>query len=273
MFYAKIHGSEKDYPNLKEATGYPDDILGLGGVYCRHRMFPFIPGISTPNPLRFSEEENRKRYELSQKQRAFERKIRSLKKQRAAAQAIGDGEQVKKLNKKVKETSAQLNDFCNKNKLKRDFSRELVSEQLVKKNVAKTQNSDIMLMSRNTKNTGTFADVTEKISKKRIREVAKKYKIDIKGLSLSIDNKEEMLDIPYAGLANPDKIGEIIFFPTAFTSEEELLRTLYHEKIHIEQFKEFGGEYVQENRNHFEQIAYKKEDEFIDNLKRKGDLH
>ncbi len=140
----KIHGSEKDYPNLKESTGYPDDILGLAGVNCRHRMFPFVPGASTPNPTRFSEEENRKQYELSQKQRAFERKIRSLKKQRAAAQAIGDGEQVKKLNKKLKETGAKYNEFCKENKLKRDYSRELVSEQLIKKNVAKSQNSDII---------------------------------------------------------------------------------------------------------------------------------
>ena len=141
----KIDGSDKKYPNLKESTGYPDDILGLGGVNCRHRMFPFFPGISTPNPIRFNEEENRRVYELTQKQRAMERRMRQLKKEQAAAKEIGDKETAKELNKKISEQSTKIDEFCKKNGLRRDHSRELVKEQITpKKNVAKSENSGII---------------------------------------------------------------------------------------------------------------------------------
>lgn len=136
----KIDGSDKKYPNLKESTGYPDDILGLGGVNCRHRMFPFFTGISTPNPIRFNEEENRRVYELTQKQRAMERRMRQLKKEQAAAKEIGDKETVKKLNKKISEQSTKIDEFCKKNGLRRDHSRELVKEQIIKNNVHRMGN-------------------------------------------------------------------------------------------------------------------------------------
>lgn len=126
----KIDGSDKKYPNLKESTGYPDNILGLGGVNCRHRMFPFFPGISTPNPIRFNEEENRRVYELTQKQRAMERRMRQLKKEQAAAKAIGDEETVAKLKAEILDQSNRIDNFCNENGLRRDHNRELVKEQI-----------------------------------------------------------------------------------------------------------------------------------------------
>lgn len=125
----KINGSDK-YPNLKESTGYPDDILGLGGVNCRHRLFPFFPGISSQNPINFSEEENKKAYELSQRQRRLEREIRALKKQKAAMLAIGDKEEADKIQKRINAKSAQLDNFCKENNLRRDYARELVKEQI-----------------------------------------------------------------------------------------------------------------------------------------------
>lgn len=125
----KINGSDK-YANLKESTGYPDDILGLGGVNCRHRMFPFFPGISTLNPIRFDEEENRRVYELSQQQRAMERRMRRLKKEQAAAKAIGDEESAAKLKAEILDQSNRIDKFCKENGLRRDHSRELVQEQI-----------------------------------------------------------------------------------------------------------------------------------------------
>lgn len=165
----KIDGSDKKYPNLKESTGYPDDILGLGGVNCRHRMFPFFPGISTPNPIRFNEEENRRVYELTQKQRAMERRMRQLKKEQAASKEIGDKETVKKLNKKISEQSTKIDEFCKKNNLRRDHSRELVKEQIMpKKNVAKSENSGI-------------------IEKKSNREVREWYISEVSNIPNTID--------------------------------------------------------------------------------------
>lgn len=120
----KVEGKDKKYGNLKENTGYPGDIQGLGGVNCRHRMFPFFPGISEPNPIKYNEADNRRVYELQQQQRAMERKLRQFKKQRVVALAANDDVSVKKLDAKIKNKTAEINTFCKTNNLKRDVSRE-----------------------------------------------------------------------------------------------------------------------------------------------------
>ena len=65
-------------------------------------------------------------------------------------------------------------------------------------------------------------------------------------------------------------MGGITFFPLAFSSKEELVRTLFHEKQHVEQFRAFGVEYVQQHRGHFEKLAYEAENRFIQKLKKGG---
>lgn len=126
----KIHGSDETHRNLKEATGYPDDIQGLGGVNCRHRIFLFIVGFSKPNPVQYDEAENRKAYELSQHQRKLERDIRYLKKKYAAARAMGDSETESLLKAKMQNKFNEINEFCKANGLKRDYNRELIAEQI-----------------------------------------------------------------------------------------------------------------------------------------------
>ena len=130
----KIKGSEPGYPNLELSTGYPDDILGLSGVNCRHRMFPFWKGISTRNPIKYDEEENKRIYEARQHQRKLERDMRLLKKKKACADAIGDTKTSDMLENKIQAKSNEINNWCKANNLKRDYSRELVSEQIVKNN-------------------------------------------------------------------------------------------------------------------------------------------
>ena len=124
----KLEGSDK-YPNLKEKTGYPDDIQGLGGVNCRHRMFPFFPGISVPNPHQIDEKENKKVYEATQKQRAMERNIRAIKKRMIVAKASGDTEKAKEYRKKLTEKQTEIEQFCKKNGLRRQTEREMVQEE------------------------------------------------------------------------------------------------------------------------------------------------
>ena len=124
----KLDG-EDEYPNLKEKTGYPDDIQGLGGVNCRHRMFPFFPGISVPNPHQIDEEENKKVYGATQKQRAMERNIRAIKKRLIVAKASGDAEKAKEYRKSLTQKQAEIEKFCKKNGLRRQTEREMVQEE------------------------------------------------------------------------------------------------------------------------------------------------
>lgn len=120
----KINGFDEKYGNLKANTGYPGDIQGLGGVNCRHRMFPFIPGVSTPVMEQYDEQEAERIYKATQKQRAKERKIRAVKRELAVAKATG--QPVKELKAKLNGLYDDMIAFCKKNGLDRDFNREMI---------------------------------------------------------------------------------------------------------------------------------------------------
>lgn len=72
------HDRDKSAGDFLEITGYGTG-EGLCGWNCRHTFAPFYPGISINNQKDFDSEENKKRYDLDQKQRAMERKLRDLK--------------------------------------------------------------------------------------------------------------------------------------------------------------------------------------------------
>lgn len=87
------------YEDFETATGYGTG-PGLCGWNCRHNFYPFFPGLSAPN---YSQEQldafNAKevtyggkqytRYEISQMQRALERRVRRSKRQYLAEDAAG----------------------------------------------------------------------------------------------------------------------------------------------------------------------------------------
>lgn len=124
----KINGSEPGYPNLVETTGY-GDIQGLGGVNCRHRTFPFIPGISQPQPL-IDYKENKRVFEKEQELRRLERKMRELRRVYAVVRQTGDASQVKKAKQDILLQSEKIDLYCSQNGLKRNENRETVKEFL-----------------------------------------------------------------------------------------------------------------------------------------------
>jgi hypothetical protein len=89
----------KHYPDFVSSTGYGSGD-GLCGWNCRHNFYPFFPGLSQSaytqaelNQLNARDQEyNGKlytKYEISQMQRAAERKVRAAKKQYLAEDAAG----------------------------------------------------------------------------------------------------------------------------------------------------------------------------------------
>lgn len=72
------HTKDESAGDFLEITGYGTG-EGLCGWNCKHTFAPFFPGISINNQKDFDSEENKKRYDLEQKQRAKERKIRDLR--------------------------------------------------------------------------------------------------------------------------------------------------------------------------------------------------
>lgn len=121
----KINGSDDKYDNFYEKTGY-GDILGLGGVNCRHKIWAFFPGIDKPCQQSYSYEENKKQVELQNKQRAYERKLRKIRTKEMVFKNLDNNEEYVKWKNKEREMLPKYNEFLKKNNLKREYVRERV---------------------------------------------------------------------------------------------------------------------------------------------------
>ena len=113
------------YDNFYDATGY-GTLLGLCGVNCRHRFFPFFPG-TTPTFEHYDEEENLKAYEKTQEQRGLERAIRKAKREEAAMKGAGDEAAAKAATAKVRAAQADMRQFIRENpEMRRMYDREQI---------------------------------------------------------------------------------------------------------------------------------------------------
>lgn len=285
-----LSGKSRKYPDFVKSTGYGTG-AGLKGWNCRHDFFPFFED-SKPayTQAELAEFENRQvtyngekmtEYEATQKQRAMERRIRATKRELAgydAGIAATTDDSLKaelqtEFDRKsvlLKRQEAVLKDFTRQTGLARDRARE----QAYGFNKSVSQKAVITAKGtlRNTQNNGAFAVLPERMTKKHVREIAKSAGIDLHSIKIRIDKNEELLRIPFAGRADYEEIGSITLFPNAFRSKEELTRTVYHEIIHVNQFRDYGIEYVQNNRAFFEKITSEQEEQFIKKLKESGVL-
>ena len=131
----KLQGSTKKYKNLEEATGFPNNPLGLCGYNCRHNLYPYFLG--DPNPwedIANKAEENKESYEIAQKQRQMERTIRKSKQQLLGYQAGIDNcadEETKfelqmehdRLANRLQRQNKTYNEFCKGNDLVKESDR------------------------------------------------------------------------------------------------------------------------------------------------------
>lgn len=124
-----IDGKDAQFDNLLDATGYPGNPLGLCGYNCRHSFTPFLPGVSRNNNKPIDTEANRRAYELSQKQRAMERRIRAQKRKCTALHTAVENcedpaekgklqEQYVRSAKRLQDQNAAYAKFCEENDLK-----------------------------------------------------------------------------------------------------------------------------------------------------------
>ena len=105
---------------LSDVTGYPDDPAGLCGYNCRHTFYPFLEGVSEPNPIEEDPEpvevdgKTYTYYQATQKQRRLERELRELKRQH-----IGGTNRIAA----IKAKEQQYARFCEKAELKQNLNR------------------------------------------------------------------------------------------------------------------------------------------------------
>lgn len=149
----KITGSEPGYPNMLESTGYRIDPktgqgtvtnpLSLHGYNCRHSHKPWDKRLRNPyvdenGNLKIDSEENKKRYELQQKQRAMERNIRKTKRMLIVKQEQMEGlpqEDIERLQPEydklaydLTQQNGKYNVFCKQNDLQPQYDRIKVAD-------------------------------------------------------------------------------------------------------------------------------------------------
>ena len=134
----------KEYPDFIESTGYGtgDGLCGWQWN-CRHHFQAWAEGLRNPyvdenGNLKIDSEENRKRYELQQKQRAMERNIRKTKRMLIVKQEQMEGlpqEDIERLQLEydklaydLTQQNGKYNDFCKSNDLQPQYDRIKVAD-------------------------------------------------------------------------------------------------------------------------------------------------
>ena len=123
---------ERGYGSLVDDCGYgqPD---GIKGVNCYHDFFPYLEGA----PLAFDRDpaknqlgiDNDELYELTQKQRYLERKVREAKKAQRVYDGAGMTTEAQNAARLVRERQAAVREFLEQHPLlRRDYTRERVAQ-------------------------------------------------------------------------------------------------------------------------------------------------
>ena len=289
--HAVWQGKVYSLAEFRRVCGYgepsnPDHIYSYN---CRHTHYPYWPGISEPveyppEPGPFEADgKTYTYYQATQRQRAMERSIRAMKRDALAQDAMGDKGALAAAKIRLDEKMAAYKRFSAQVNMRPRLERTQVfgydrgaaaSARSAVAEILKQFGVPEGGMLRRSGNRGVFAVLPERMTKKHIREIAKEYGISLKRLTLVVDTDPEKISDRcwFTGVADPNNIGTIIFCPKAFVSKEMLVRTLFHEKVHVLQFLEHGSEYVQNNRTYFEQLADEAENAFITQIKQEGRL-
>ena len=114
---------------------------GTLGINCRHKLFPFTPGVNVNNMTQYNPKEAIRNGNLRQKQRYYERSIRDAKKRLKIAEELEDEQMIartktliaarqKKLREYIKETNKMYGKKYDI--LTRDYVREQVDTKYLK---------------------------------------------------------------------------------------------------------------------------------------------
>lgn len=137
-FFQKFRKQEK-FEDFETVTGY-GTITGLCGVNCRHTFHPFDPKHNS-NPYKdYDNEENQQKYDLYQKQRSMERRIRDTKKRmyniKHSIQILHDEDAIAAMKEELLEVKelfdrqfGEYESFCKQNGLHIEQERLYVGNQ------------------------------------------------------------------------------------------------------------------------------------------------
>lgn len=135
--YSLKRSGRRDYPDFYDVTGYGTG-EGLCGWNCYHSFYPFFDGLSIPaaskDPSADMGKDNNEEYELSQRQRYYERQIRAAKREASTLNTAMESakteaekamyyDEFQRASVKLKRREAALKTFLDENGRTRDWYR------------------------------------------------------------------------------------------------------------------------------------------------------
>ena len=112
---------------------------------------------------------------------------------------------------------------------------------------------------RKTKNTGDFSGLSEPMQMRHIHSVLRELGVDTKGIEFDIIRDKDLIGKGVYGYTFPNG-RKVQLYPDAFSSREELVKTLGHERIHCNQIRLFGEAKTIDELREYERAAKFSED-------------
>lgn len=134
-----------EYPDFVSSTGY-GSVTGLCGANCRHNFSPYFEGMDNPFE-QYDSEENKKLYEIEQRARTMERRIRDTKRRLMGYEAAGDTGRYERTAVLLQKQNEAYNAYCDEKGLKKRSDRIQIarwnrSEAAKARAAAKRHNED-----------------------------------------------------------------------------------------------------------------------------------
>ena len=137
--------------------------------------------------------------------------------------------------------------------LKQDVQRRTFQTQVGKKSIFVPDNSCLIDKQpergiltvkeegyyRKEKNTGAFSVLEEPIQKRHVTRIIEEAGMDYSGIDVKVRHDETLIGTGFLGWTSEDG-KRVDLFPDAFKSREDLVKTLAHERRHVEQVRLLG---------------------------------
>jgi hypothetical protein len=98
------------------------------------------------------------------------------------------------------------------------------------------------------------------MQKRTVKQVARDAGVSLDGVKVKINRDTDLIGRGLYGHTSPD--GTITLYPDAFSSTENLVRTIGHERMHVMQIQLYGPASSLEQEAAWERAAYGSEDQF-----------
>ncbi|MFI8243357.1 RHS repeat-associated core domain-containing protein, partial [Streptomyces sp. NPDC085866] len=142
----------------------------------------------------------------------------------------------------------------------RSDSLGLAPECLPKADTPGSEGNATSGLERRIANTGPFSELQVPMQKRVVHQVAEQAGVGLEGVKVKINRDADLIGRGLYGHTSPD--GTITLYPDAFTSKEDLVRTIGHERMHVMQIDLYGAATSLEQEAAWERAAYGSEDQF-----------